>query len=311
MKYFFEHYLFFDAVSAGQIAASVLAAIISIVALNKDFRSKTLALQKEARMIRLVILFVTGLSILNAFISSYSSHEDKWELKNQLNKLRGDNKLLQENLTKSQLALQKSLDDKAAGITASQVNSSKRLLESADVLRDIVGGTDEIPAFQFAISSVTKMGAILNNNSTSPVYNLNVTIVNTDKLSGCKLIKAKFGNAYNKSCFDTVARDFGVIPIIMSKGAFSMELPARQYSDEVGHYVVFLMYKNRRYRLENIVKIIDHNIRQASRVIEFDNNYKDLKARIVKQPRGYDLPTVNWKNEFPIKLNRPVFGIEF
>src|SRR5258708_25004739 len=168
-----------------QILFALLTGIISIVSLNKDFRSTTEKLKKEATIIKRVVYFITIISIANSILSYFKSEEDNRQLKL-------DNKALNKNiesLRTQNLSLSKQLINnylaQSNRIIVSQEKSAANLKRAADNLSTEVNGSNGIPIFNFAVVSDSLLCGMIRNVDTLPLYNCYIKTTNYSNLEKC------------------------------------------------------------------------------------------------------------------------------
>lgn len=101
----------------GQILATTLTTLISIITLNGDLRSRTGKLKREARIIKRVLYFVALISVLNSFLSYWISESDKKQLAND-----------KDSLNKSLAALRKDNIEIRSDNTNLKVELSRKLI---------------------------------------------------------------------------------------------------------------------------------------------------------------------------------------
>lgn len=289
-----DKHLFFDAIALGQIITAIFAALISIISLNKDFRAKTKVLQREARVIKYIIIILTLLSISNIFVSTYDSHADKKALNDSLAVLRRSSDSLRATLNKNSIK-QSNL------ITISQRQSAADLKIAANSLRDAINGSDSIPIITFVSSSSNSLFASLINNSSKPIYNILGHISNYDQLIGCKIITIKKVFYMSTMCIDSATLQFGEVRYVSPKGALDVPLPLFESTNKktVARYNVSIRLAGKDYEEQVIYKIINNVLFDAVRVIEFKNR-KPFKIWFPKRIKP--LKFIDWKKEFPLNL---------
>jgi cell division protein FtsB len=291
-----------------QILAIILAAFISLIALNKDLRSKTEKLQKEAATIRNIVFVFAIVSIANSILSYYNSENDKNEL-NKRNKelnrnivsIKNDN----DTLKKDNHALRKELKDnllqQSKLITSSQQQSATDLKNAANGLHETINGSDVAPKFSFRIISDTSLRGQLTNGEKLPVYNFILKITNYDNFLGCKTQILYNVVMYNLTCFTTNTIEQAPIESLNAQSSMWLELPKFTLKSKKGKYLLMVKLRNKTYYEEAIYVINEKNVlMQGLRILELDEE-KVTKIKIISGA-AYELKNINWKKEFPVNL---------
>jgi len=293
-----------DAVSIGQIITSVLAGTISFVALNKDLRAKTQALNREARLIRAIVIILTFLSIVNIVISSYSSDQERQTLKHSIDELASQNTILRRTIDSNSIQQSKL-------ITESQRESAKELIDAADELKGLINGTDSVPIFRFIRLSATTFTGSVFNYSSRPAYKLLAHIANYDKLLGCKFghdIQRKL--MVDSKCIDSVSNELPELPYlnVAANATINLPLPRPLLEGDECRYVFYLTFNGKTYEEQAICKIVNNKILQADRIFETQNN-KVLRKWVATYEDP--LKIKDWDKEFPLPLGIYIGKLDF
>jgi hypothetical protein len=286
----------------GQIITTILTAVVSVIALNKDLNSRTAAIQKGALIAKRFIIFISVTTIIISTISYFDSKNEKEQLTKEKKELNGTLAAIRTDNTKLREQLSKNSISQSQLITANQTKSANELNKAASSLKDLINGSDDVPIFTFRLLTDTSLTAYLKNSSQKPVYNLNVQIINFDNLLKCSTKSYNDGVVYD---YDCAMKNMIEIPQILSingKGGYIAPLPNVSSAIKSTKYKFLLVIslKNKLYYEEAICKIFNNQQYQSIRVLETIDS-KIIKKWVVKD-KQHPFIVFNWDTEFPLTL---------
>lgn len=304
-----------------QIIGTIATAIIAIILLQKDWRTKNEATRKEAVLVTKIIYAVSAVSILNMAISYFQSQSDINKLEKDKRQLQVINANLSLNVSKTadassghEVPYKKALnkpempmneeiqnfpttDNKAEPKKQTDVSkkSNKHSAQVNNVRKIAVTGTrnmqdkaDELPLFHFVSTGGRVLSGVLISKANKPVYNLSMRITNYDDLMECKCL---IGNTNSTT-----------IGALNTQSTYFFKLPKFKRRAQNGRYLLTLRFNNKLYDEEAVYAFAGHrHFTQALRV----KQYKDsmlVSTTIIRLP-GYKLRYVNWDRGFPLSLH--------
>jgi hypothetical protein len=304
-----------------QIIGTIATAIIAIILLQKDWRTKNEATRKETALVTKVIYAVTFVSILNLAIAYFQSQSDISKLEKDKRQLQitnanlsfdvskntsvpsdhnisykkepdGRPMTMNEDLQNSSMAVSKvepenhTTPNKKPGKRAVQVNQVKTI--PVNKIRSLWDDSDEVPLFHFVGTGRRMLSGVLINKENKPIYNLPIKVVNYDEMRDCR-------------CF-TGNTNSATIGILNTQSTYFLKLPQFKRRAQSGKYLITLRFKNRVYYEEAMYIYTGHRrFSQALRVKQYDGSLL-IHNTIIRGP-GYQLKNVNWDRSFPLSLD--------
>ncbi|MBB6109123.1 hypothetical protein SAMN05421821_103359 [Mucilaginibacter lappiensis] len=291
-----------------QIIALLLAGILSTLALAAGFKAKRLYIKKNAKRSRLVIVFMTLISIIGVLFSGFESKKATLALNDSLRSAHGRIDTLKRKLDSSRSENVIGFKSQSNLIIKKQRESSDQLALSATKLSDLIGGTDSVPIFRFIVFSPKKIiGGLINLNS-KPAFNVEGYIANYDSLIACKqsrilLRDKKLYNAIDQDCWKRSLLPIGATVLRPGEKGTIDPLPLAPSYPCSHRYIVMLTFKDKVYEEECYFDYVNGAFFQSVRIIETKNN-KLLRSWIYQV--NDDFPEknlkVDWDKEFPLKI---------
>jgi len=287
-------YIYIDAVAVGQVLVTITAASVSLIAIKKDLRSKTIALQNEARTTKYIIYVLATVSLINIFVSSYQSHIDKSDLNRNIDSLKVENNKLRRDLGNK---LVQQID---RTITNQNVSTDK-LIAAANNLKETVNGSLKVPLFYFVTIGDTILTGTIYNPDSKPVYNLSFKIINYDNVLDCNKVNLLGYPYFDLNCFTNNSVQLPPIISLNSLGRQYINLPKFNSKIKTGRFFIYVTLRNKPYVEEAIYSISKNgDMAQALRIIELKND--KLSSSLIIRDSFYQLKNVNWNKEFPLPL---------
>ncbi|MGZ3757699.1 MAG: hypothetical protein ACXVAY_04670 [Mucilaginibacter sp.] len=291
-----EKYVIFDFTTLIQILVFTSAGLISIVTLNKDLvRSKTEIIRKEARKIKLIVIVLTCLSILSVFASNYNAKSNKKALNDSLSALRKDNNNLRHTLNTNSI-IQSNL------MMENQKESTKKLSDAANSLKDLISGSNEVPIFHFGIKEDLVFGALFKKDN-KPIYNMIASITNFDNYEQCPIKSFNGNKSIKSSCLQENTLNISPIQVLDNVNIDNfIRLPNSDQKKTQEKYMLTINFKSKKYIEEAIYRkdSLKDNLYQSVRIIELTND-KITKIWMPDLTDKGNIPIadVNWDKEFP------------
>ncbi|MBV8390767.1 MAG: hypothetical protein JO080_13265 [Mucilaginibacter sp.] len=320
-----------------QIIGVVATAIIAIILLKKDWRTKNEAIRKEAVLVTKIIFAITIVSVLNLAISHFQSQSDINKLEKDKRQLQVTNANLSFDISKSAPAEPVSPDKKRHPKPPSTIKPEpqqhllpakkgqpehlvtskpsqkkvpkkysltenkdfKKRLIPVSIVKPVAAETKAIPLFHFINTGGKSLAGVLIYKNSKPVYNLSVSITNYDNLMNCKTTN---DNAFDSKCFIKNTYSSPTIAALNAQSNYFIKLPQFKRRANSGRYVIMLRVNNRTYSEEAIYTFSTHNhFSQALRIKEYDDGVL-VHAAVIKDD-SHRLKSIDWKRRFPLSLN--------
>ncbi|MEX8546697.1 MAG: hypothetical protein V5804_03765 [Mucilaginibacter sp.] len=298
-----------------QILVIGITAYVSINSLKKDLRSRTEKTKLEAKNNRLAIIIISVISSAISVWSYLESNIDKRILNRNVASIRHDdsltridNSVIREQfvkISKENVALINTIDKNSINqsnlITSSQNKSSKQLVEAASDLRNQINGSNDLPFLSFGNYADKRMLAIISNESSSPIYNIQIAINNFEKFEQCKFIPYNLKYIFvNDSCRQINDVHYGLFPVIQANSSQTFEIPNNTIPQH-GKVIVEIVFKGKNYIIEGEYLTDNYILYQATRMMELSLNYENiLTYKTVKSSKvAHDLKKVDWEKDFP------------
>jgi len=316
-----------------QIIGAIGTAIIAIILLKKDWRTKNEAIRKEAVLVTKIIFAVTIVSILNLAITSFQSQYEIGKLEKDKRQLQVTNANLSFNISKIVTA-QPTTDLSAKGDVR---EAPKRVQATSDEPQDRIAAVNKIePKKHVAVPKKSEKHSepfktVKNNMAVNSKKNTPVNVVRELSnepddvplfhfigtggriLSGV-LVSKDSRPIYNLSvkvtnyddlmdCRCFVGNTNSVtIGALNSQSTYLLKLPQFNRRTQTGRYLITLRYNDRLYYEEAIYTFTDRrNFSQALRIKQYEGS--SLVHNTVMRGSSYQLKSINWDRGFPLSLD--------
>lgn len=313
-----------------QIIGAIGTAIIAIILLKKDWRTKNEAIRKESVLVTRIIFAVTIVSILNLAITSFQGQYEISKLEKDKRQLQVTNANLSFNISKIATA------QPTAGPSAESDVPKKRVLATNNEAQDHPAVISDIPKKRIAATKKSEKHSesakkVKNNIAANSKKN---TPVNTARepsnepddvplfhfigtggrvLSGV-LVSKSSRPIYNLSvkvtnyddlmdCRCFVGNTNSVtIGALNSQSTYLFKLPQFNRRAQTGRYLITLRYNDRLYYEEAIYSFHDRrNFSQALRIKQYEG--ASMVNNTVMRGSSYQLKSINWNRGFPLSLD--------
>lgn len=295
-----------------QIVTTLLTAFISIIALNKDLRSRTKKLQKEARIIKMVIYFVTTTSLANSAFSYWNSKKDlkesqkeKMSLNKKLTTIQKENGIIKKQNTNLRSELSISSIAQSRLIIASQQKSALQLTKAASNLSNSINGSDQPPVFTFVFNSKLHPSGTVKNRDSIPILGFSYRITNFTNFEKCSLRYSKIykANVINEGCVLAETVELGYESVMAASSYKDFALPNDNFLSK-GKYYLTITLKKKVYCEQAIYKVVNSGFIQATRIVLFSKDFKHITRSWIVKKDDEDFSgilNVDWEKEFPAK----------
>ena len=318
-----------------QIIGAIGTAIIAIILLKKDWRTKNEAIRKEAVLVTKIIFAVTIVSILNLAVTSFQSQYEISQLEKDKKQLQVTNANLSFNISKI-----------ATAQPASDLSAQRDIPVNRDTQKQVLATNDESQDHLTVVSKIepkkqspvikkpekhstpvnTVKNNIANNKKTPPVTIVREPSNEPDDvplfhfigtggrvLSGV-LVSKNSRPIYNLSvkvtnyddlmeCNCFVGNTNSVtIGALNSQSTFLFKLPEFNRRSQNGRYLITLRFNDKLYYEEAMYAFTDrHNFSQALRIKQYEGS--SLVHNTIMRGSSYQSGSVNWDRVFPLSLD--------
>lgn len=313
-----------------QIIGAIGTAIIAIILLKKDWRTKNEAIRKESVLVTRIIFAVTIVSILNLAITSFQGQYEISKLEKDKRQLQVTNANLSFNISKIATA------QPTAAPPAESDIPKKRVLATNNEAKDHPAVISDIPKKRVAVTKKSekrlesakkvKNYIAANSKKNTPVNTARELSNEPDDvplfhfigtggrvLSGV-LVSKSSRPIYNLSvkltnyddlmdCRCFVGNTSSVtIGALNSQSTYLFKLPQFNRRAQIGRYLITLRYNDKLYYEEAIYSFNDrHNFSQALRIKQYEGS--SLVNNTVMRGSSYQLKSINWNRGFPLSLD--------
>ncbi len=319
-----------------QIIGAIGTAIIAIILLKKDWRTKNEAIKKEAVLVTKIIFAVTIVSILNLAVTFFQSQNEISKLEKDKRQLQVTNANLSFNISKivtarpaPDIAAEKDVPDKK--------EPQKQVLASNDETQDHLMLVSKIepkkhtsvikkPEMRSEPVKTVKNNIAVNNKKTTPVNIAGESSNEPDDvplfhfigtggriLSGVLVSKSarpiynlsvkvsNYDDLMDCNCF--VGNTSSVtIGALNSQSTYLFKLPEFNRRAQTGRYLVTLRYNDKLYYEEAMYTFTDRrDFSQALRIKQYEGS--SLVHNTIMRGSSYQLKSINWDRSFPLSLD--------
>ena len=319
-----------------QIIGAIGTAVIAIILLKKDWRTKNEAIRKEAVLVTKIIFAVTIVSILNLAVTSFQGQYEIDRLEKDKRQLQVTNANLSFNISKIATA-QPAADQSAKRDIPQRQEVQKQVVATNDASQDHLAVISDIvpkkhtsaakKSEKHSAAVNTAKNNIADNNKKNPP----VTVVKEASnepddvplfhfigtggrvLSGV-LVSRDSRPIYNLSvkvtnyddlmdCKCFVGNTSSVtIGALNSQSTFLFKLPEFNRRAQSGRYLITLRYNDKLYYEEAMYTFTDRrNFSQGLRIKQYEGS--SLVHNIVMRGSNYQLKSINWDRGFPLSLD--------
>lgn len=319
-----------------QIIGAVAIAIIAIILLKKDWRTKNEAIRKEAVLVTRIIFAVTIVSILNLAVTFFQSQYEIGKLEKDKRQLQVTNANLSFNISKIATA-QPTSDLSAKGDVTRQNQAPKHVLATNDESQDHLAVVSKIvPKKHEAITKKTErrsapVNTVKNDIAANNKKKPSVSIVREPSnepddvplfhfigtggrvLSGVLVSKSarpiynlsvkvtNYDDLMDCKCFvgNTTSATIGALN---SQSTFLFKLPEFNRRAQSGRYLITILYNDKLYYEEAMYNFTDRrSFTQALRIKQYEGSSL-VHNTVMRGPR-YQLKSINWDRGFPLSLD--------
>jgi len=318
-----------------QIIGAIATAIIAIILLKKDWRTKNEAIRKEAVLVTKIIFAVTIVSILNLVVTSFQGQYEISQLEKDKKQLQVTNANLSFNISKIATAQPTASAPAAQDIPANK-EAPKQVVTANDnaqnhgaVISDIepekirLVATKKTKKHREPVKTVT---LVANKQKTTPVRVVKEPSNEPDDvplfhfigtggrvLSGVLVSKSdrpiynlsvkvtNYDDLMDCKCF--VGNTNSVtIGALNSQSTYLFKLPEFNRRSQSGRYLITLRYNDKLYYEEAIYNFDDRRkFTQALRIKQYEGS--SLVHNTVMRGSGYQFRLANWDRFFPLSLD--------
>jgi hypothetical protein len=318
-----------------QIIGAIGTAIIAIILLKKDWRTKNEAIRKEAVLVTKIIFAVTVVSILNLAVTSFQSQYEISQLEKDKKQLQVTNANLSFNISKIATA-QPTADQPIKNNVSEKREAAKQVVTANDVEQDHIAVVTKIEpkkrlpemkkAEKRSIPVKFAKNNITANKKTTPVSVVREPTNEPDDvplfhfigtggrvLSGV-LVSNSPRTIYNLSvkvtnyddlldCKCFVGNTNSVtIGALNNQSTFLFKLPQFNRRTQSGRYLITIRYNDKLYYEEAIYNFTDNRkFTQALRIKQYEG--ASLVHNTVMRGSRYQLKSINWDRGFPLSLD--------
>jgi hypothetical protein len=318
-----------------QIIGAIGTAIIAIILLKKDWRTKNEAIRKEAVLVTKIIFAVTIVSILNLAVTSIQSQYEISQLEKDKKQLQVTNANLSFNISKIATS-QPAPNPSAQRDEPVKRETKKQVLAANDEAQDHLTVVTKIePKKHLPVTQKSeKHSAPVNtvkNNIANNKKNPPVTIAKEPSnepddvplfhfigtggrvLSGVLVSKSSrpiynlsvkvtnYDDLMDCNCF--VGNTNSVtIGALNNQSTYLFKLPEFNRRNQTGRYLVTIRFNDKLYYEEAMYVFTDrHNFTQALRIKQYEGS--SLVHNTVMRGSSYKSRSVNWDRMFPLSLD--------
>jgi len=320
-----------------QIIGAIGTAIIAIILLKKDWRTKNEAIRKEAVLVTKIIFAVTIVSILNLVVTSFQDQYEISQLQKDKKQLQVTNANLSFNISKIATAQPTSNAPDVRDIPVKKeapkqvVTANDNVQDHAAVISDIeptkrrLVATQRIEKHPEHVKSVKNIIAA-NHKKPTPVsivkersnepYDVplfhfigtggrvlsGVLVSKSDKpIYNLSVKVTNYDDLMDCRCF--VGNTNSVtIGALNSQSTYLFKLPEFNRRSQSGRYLITLRYNDKLYYEEAIYTFTDRrNFSQALRIKQYEGS--SLVHNTVMRGSSYQLRSINWERGFPLSLD--------
>jgi hypothetical protein len=316
-----------------QIIGAVATAIIAIILLKKDWRTKNEAIRKESVLVTRIIFAVTIVSILNLVITSFQGQYEISKLEKDKRQLQVTNANLSFNISKIATAQ----SNPGLSDTPAKIETQKQVEATNDEAEDHLAIVSKIEPkkHKSETKKAEKHSAPVNNEkhnlATNNKKNPPVTIVREPTnepddvplfhfigtggrvLSGVLVSKSarpiynlsvkvtNYDDLVDCKCF--VGNTNSVtIGALNSQSTYLFKLPEFNRRSQSGRYLITLRFNDKLYYEEAMYTFKDRrNFSQALRIKQYEGS--SLVHNTVMHGSNYQSRSVNWERVFPLSLD--------
>ena len=318
-----------------QIIGAIATAVIAIILLKKDWRTKNEAIRKEAVLVTKIIFAVTIVSILNLAVTSFQSQYEIAQLEKDKRQLQVTNANLSFNISKIADA-QPAPSVAVRRDTAIEKEAQKQILATNDEVQNRpvavkkVEPKKRIPATRKPEKRSEPVNAVKNNLAVNK-RNMPVNTIREPSnepndvplfrfvgtggrvLSGV-LVSRDAKPIYNLSvkitnyddlmdCRCFVGNTNSVtIGALNSQSTYLFKLPEFNRRSQSGRYLITLRYNDKLYYEEAMYVFTGRsNFSQALRIKQYEGS--SLVHNTAMRGSSYQLRSINWDRQFPLSLD--------
>jgi len=318
-----------------QIIGAIGTAIIAIILLKKDWRTKNEAIRKEAVLVTKIIFAVTVVSILNLVVTSIQGQYEITQLEKDKKQLQVTNANLSFNISKIATA-QPTADQPIRKNTPENKEAPKQVVTANDDEQDHIAVVTKIEpkkslpeikrAEKRSIPARFAKNNITANKKATPVSVVREPTNEPDDvplfhfigtggrvLSGV-LVSNSPRTIYNLSvkvtnyddlldCKCFVGNTNGVtIGALNNQSTFLFKLPEFSRRAQSGRYLITIRYNDKLYYEEAIYNFVDNRkFTQALRIKQYEGS--SLVHNTIMRGSRYQLKSINWDRGFPLSLD--------
>jgi len=318
-----------------QIIGAIGTAIIAIILLKKDWRTKNEAIRKEAVLVTKIIFAVTVVSILNLVVTSIQGQYEITQLEKDKKQLQVTNANLSFNISKIATA-QPTADQPIRKNTPENKEAPKQVVTANDDEQDHIAVVTKIEpkkslpeikrAEKRSIPARFAKNNITANKKATPVSVVREPTNEPDDvplfhfigtggrvLSGV-LVSNSPRTIYNLSvkvtnyddlldCKCFVGNTNGVtIGALNNQSTFLFKLPEFNRRAQSGRYLITIRYNDKLYYEEAIYNFVDNRkFTQALRIKQYEGS--SLVHNTIMRGSRYQLKSINWDRGFPLSLD--------
>ena len=316
-----------------QIIGAIGTAIIAIILLKKDWRTKNEAIRKEAVLVTKIIFAVTIVSILNLAITSFQSQYEIGKLEKDNRQLQVTNANLSFNISKivtaqptTDLSAKGDLREAPKRIQATSDESQNRLAAVSKT-----GSKKHVALPKKSEKHSEPFKAVKNNIAANSKKNVPVNIAREPSnepddvplfhfigtggrvLSGVLVSKSarpiynlsvkvtNYDDLMDCKCFVGNTNSV-MIGALNSQSTYLFKLPQFNRRAQSGRYLITLRYNDKLYYEEAIYTFNGRrNFSQALRIKQYEGS--SLVHNTVMRGSSYQLKSINWDRGFPLFLD--------
>ncbi|HEY9001689.1 MAG TPA: hypothetical protein VIM89_10080 [Mucilaginibacter sp.] len=318
-----------------QIIGAIGTAIIAIILLKKDWRTKNEAIRKEAVLVTRIIFAVTVVSVLNLAVTSIQSQYEINQLEKDKKQLQVTNANLSFNISKIATA-QPTSDVTVRRDIPIKKEVQKQVEATSDESQDHLTVVSKIePKKHDAVTKKAEKRSIpvkfVKNNITIDKRATPVTVSREPSnepddvplfhfigtggrvLSGV-LVSNSPRTIYNLSVKVTNYDDLmdckcfvgntnsATIGALNNQSTFLFKLPEFNRRAQSGRYLITIRYNDKLYYEEAMYNFTDRrNFTQALRIKQYEGS--SLVHNTVMRGSRYQLKSINWDRGFPLSLD--------
>jgi outer membrane biosynthesis protein TonB len=319
-----------------QIIGAIATAIIAIILLKKDWRTKNEAIRKESVLVTRIIFAVTIVSILNLAITSFQGQYEISKLEKDKRQLQVTNANLSFNISKIATA-QPAPAVSAQNEVSEKKEGPKQVEEPDGEAQDHFAVVSKIepkkhkPENKKAEKHANSVNTAKENLAANNKKNTAVTVVREPTnepddvplfhfigtggrvLSGVLVSKSarpiynlsvkvtNYDDLMDCKCF--VGNTNSVtIGALNNQSTYLFKLPEFNRRSQSGRYLITLRFNDKLYYEEAMYTFTDRrNFSQALRIKQYEGS--SLVHNTVMRGSNYQSRSVNWERVFPLSLD--------